>query len=87
MAVLRDLATAKTRTHRQRFIGRDLDAITLHTQPELERNGRTAAISENFLPLDLAGHREANQLIRVTVIAVNPEGSLIAAKVQEKEPQ
>ena len=87
MAVLRDLATAKTRTHRQRFIGRDLDAITLHRQPELERKGRTAAISENFLPLDLAGHREANQLIRVTVIAVNPEGSLIAAKVQEKEPQ
>ena len=87
MGVLRDLAIEKTRTHRQRFIGLELDAITLHTQPELERNGRTAALTENFLPLELAGLLGGNQLIRVRVSAINPEGSLIAAGVLERKPQ
>ena len=31
MAALRALAAEKSRAHRSRFIGRELDAITLHT--------------------------------------------------------
>ena len=37
MAALRALAAEKTRTHRRRFVGRELDAITLHTPLALAR--------------------------------------------------
>ncbi len=35
MAALRALAAEKSATHRRRFIGRELEAITLHTPAEL----------------------------------------------------
>ncbi len=42
MAVLRALSAEKTRTHRSQFIGTELEAITLHTQPALASASRTS---------------------------------------------
>jgi hypothetical protein len=87
MAVLRDLALGKTFEHRRKFVGRELESLTLHSAPDLAVRGRTAALTENFLPVELAQHLGANQLIRVQVSAIGPEGSLIAARTQEMKPQ
>jgi len=43
MTALRVLAAEKTRVHRSRFIGHQLDAITLHTPSSLASQGTTAS--------------------------------------------
>jgi threonylcarbamoyladenosine tRNA methylthiotransferase MtaB len=78
MAALRTLATEKSSAHRGRFVGCELEAITLHTPGELAKRGRTAALTENFLPVDLEGRLEANRLVRVRVTGLNAEKSLEA---------
>ena len=78
MATMRALASEKSFTHRQRFIGHELDAITLHTPETLARSGRTAALTENFLPVELEGQFPSNQLVRVLVHGLNSEGALDA---------
>jgi threonylcarbamoyladenosine tRNA methylthiotransferase MtaB len=77
MAALRALATEKTGEHRKRAVGTQLEAITLHTPAELAARGRTAALTENFLPIELRGSLPANKLVRVRVTGAvtNPEGS------------
>jgi len=84
MAVLRALAAQKSETHRRWFVGRELEAITLHTPKELEAHGRSSALTENFLPVELAGRMEANQLVRVRVTGLNAEGAL-EAEAGEKQ--
>jgi hypothetical protein len=76
MAVLRALAADKCQTHRRRFVGRELEAITLHTSAEMAARGRSAALTDNFLPLELEGRLEANQLVRARVSALTAEGTL-----------
>ena len=76
MTALRALAAEKSRTHRIRFIGRDLAAITLHTPAALAGQDRTAALTENFLPVELDGRLPANQLLRVQMTGLNAEGAL-----------
>jgi threonylcarbamoyladenosine tRNA methylthiotransferase MtaB len=83
MAVLRALAAQKCETHRRYFVGRELEAITLHTPGEMEARGRSAALTENFLPMELEGRLEANRLVRVRVTGLNAEGTLVA-KAGEK---
>jgi threonylcarbamoyladenosine tRNA methylthiotransferase MtaB len=78
MAALRTLAAQKSETHRRRFVGRELEAITLHTSAEMAARGRTAALTENFLPVELEGRLEANRLTRVRVSGLNVEGVLEA---------
>jgi threonylcarbamoyladenosine tRNA methylthiotransferase MtaB len=78
MKALRALAAEKTETHRKRFADRELEAITLHTPAELGARGLTAALTENFLPVELAGRLEANQLMRVRVTGLTAEGALTA---------
>src|ERR1035437_1384354 len=78
MAVLRALAAQKCETHRRCFVGRELEAITLHTPREMEARGRSSALTENFLPMELEGRLEANRLVRVTVTGLNAEGALEA---------
>jgi threonylcarbamoyladenosine tRNA methylthiotransferase MtaB len=78
MAVLRALAAQKSETHRRRFIGRELEAITLHTPAEMEAHGRSAALSENFLPVELEGRLEANWLVRARVTGLSAGGALEA---------
>jgi threonylcarbamoyladenosine tRNA methylthiotransferase MtaB len=81
MTALRVLAADKSATHRRRFVGRELEAITLHTPGEMEARGQSAALTENFLPVELEGLLEANRLMRVRVTGLNAEGTLEAEVV------
>jgi threonylcarbamoyladenosine tRNA methylthiotransferase MtaB len=76
MSALRALAAEKTRTHRSRFIGSDLSAITLHTPAALAAQGRTEALTENFLPVELDGCLPANRLLRARMTGLTAEGTL-----------
>src|SRR5580658_165756 len=67
MNVLRALAREKTFAHRSRMIGRELAAITLHTPPALAARGKTEALTDNFLPVELEETYAANELIRVNI--------------------
>jgi len=53
--------------------------LTLHTPETVAREGRTAALTENFLPVELEGDFEANRQVRVRVFGLNAEGALRAA--------
>jgi len=77
MAALRAIAKEKTSQHRQRFVGRELEAITLHSPAELEIADGSAALTENFLPVALEGRVPANRLVRIRVKGVSAEGTLL----------
>jgi threonylcarbamoyladenosine tRNA methylthiotransferase MtaB len=79
MAALRALSDEKVRIHRSRFVGRELAAITLHTPRQLAERGRTAALSENFLSVEIDGHFVANRLVGVKVMEIGTSGSLFAS--------
>ncbi len=79
MAALRALAVEKTRTHRLQFIGSELEAITLHSPPALACTNRTSALTENFLPIELAASLSANQLMRVRVNGIAADNTLLAS--------
>jgi hypothetical protein len=81
MAALRSLSFEKSQTHRKPFEGRELDAITLRTPPDLAALGRTAALTENFLPVEVHGSLSPNVLIRVLVNQVRSDGALSADRV------
>jgi threonylcarbamoyladenosine tRNA methylthiotransferase MtaB len=87
MAALRALASEKSKTHRMRFIGQELEAITLHTPAEMAARGRSAALTENFLPVELEGRTEANQLVRVQVSTVSAMGALEVTILEPKSIQ
>jgi threonylcarbamoyladenosine tRNA methylthiotransferase MtaB len=78
MAALRTLAEDKIQAHRSSFIGRELDSITLHTPLLLAERGCTAALTDNFLPVELAEGFPANRLMRVRVTGLARNGSLLA---------
>ncbi len=80
MAVLRALAAEKSATHRRQFVGRALEAITLHTQAAIAGRGATAALTENFLPVEIAGSFAANELLRVGVTGLDAGGELMASR-------
>jgi len=79
MAALRALAAEKSGTHRRRFVGREIEAITLHTPAALARRGSTTALTENFLPVELEGSFAANQLLRMRVTGINTQSELTAS--------
>ena len=85
MAALRALAAEKTRAHRAQFVGRVLPAITLHTPKPLAAQGRSAALTDNYLPVEIEGRLAANRLLEVRVAALNDESTLICA--WEEAPQ
>lgn len=78
MAALRALAAEKMREHREQFVGRELEAITLRTPAEMEARGQTQALTENFLPVEIDGSLPANQLIRVRGTALGGDLMLVA---------
>ncbi len=78
MTTLRTLAAEKSLAHRRHFVGRELKAITLRTPADLGQAGRTAALTENFLSVELEGHVPANQLVRVRVNGLTAESNLMA---------
>lgn len=77
MAALRSLTAQKCESHRRRFVGCDLEAITLHTAASLASLGRTSALTENFLPIELEGLLPANLLLRVSVSGFGTQGALL----------
>jgi threonylcarbamoyladenosine tRNA methylthiotransferase MtaB len=83
MTALRALAAEKSKAHRRYCVGRELEAITLHTPAALEACGRTTALTENFLPVEMEGLLPANRLVRVRVAGLNAEGALVAALLGE----
>jgi threonylcarbamoyladenosine tRNA methylthiotransferase MtaB len=78
MAALRALAKEKSRAHRERFVGRELEAITLNTPTVVADAGRTLGLTENFLPVEIQGRLAANRLVRLRVRGLNGEGTLEA---------
>jgi threonylcarbamoyladenosine tRNA methylthiotransferase MtaB len=78
MAFLITLGCDKAASHRRRFLGRTLDAITLHTRPALRERGRTAALTHNFIPLELEGIFPANQLLLVKGTGLTADRTLTA---------
>ena len=81
MAQLRALANEKMRAHRLQFVGCELEALTLHTPDAMARGGQTAALTENFLPIAIGGHRGANESVRVRITGVDGEKNLEAVCV------
>jgi threonylcarbamoyladenosine tRNA methylthiotransferase MtaB len=76
MAALRTLAGEKSCAHRARFLGRALDAITLHTAPGTASRARTSALTENFLPIEVGSSVSANRLVRVFISGFAADGAL-----------
>ena len=85
MAALRSLAAEKARTHRAQFIGTEIEAITLHTPAAVADIGRTSALSENFLPVEVAATIPANQLVRLRVMGLSHDHTLRAAPAAGSE--
>ena len=81
MAVLRALNSEKTRAHRRQFIGSELEAITLNTAKATASAHHTSALTENFLPVEIAIDLPANQLIRLRVTGPGAENTLLAIPV------
>jgi threonylcarbamoyladenosine tRNA methylthiotransferase MtaB len=80
MAALRALAEEKSHAHRRSFIGRELEAITLHTADAVAARGCSSALTENFIPVEMEGKLTANSLVRLTVTGVNADGEVLAAE-------
>ena len=79
VAVLRELAAEISRAHRLRFVGHNLEAITLNTPAALAADGRTSALTENFLPVEIEGCLPANELINLRVENLNAASTLLAS--------
>lgn len=86
MATLRELAAEKTRSHRARFVGGDLEAITLHTPAAIGAAGRTSALTENFVPVEVAAALPANRLTRIQITGLTSEGTLLGAPAPAFRP-
>lgn len=69
--ILRDLAAAKNREFRARMIGKTLSAVTL--------NEPMTALTDNYLKVELATPRQANQIVDIRI------GSLTAGALKEAE--
>ncbi len=81
MAALRTLAAEKTLTHRSRFIGRELSAVTLHTHAPLATLGRTVALTNNFIPAEIDACLPANRLVPIRATALSADGTLCCSKI------
>jgi len=79
MAALRALAAEKTAAHRLQFVGRNLEAITLHTTEGDRARGRTAALTENFLPVEIDAILPAKELIPVRIAGMSADLALQGA--------
>jgi len=68
--VLRELAAEKNREFRESLVGETLEAITL----ERGDGESTAALTDNYLKLRLAGRHGANQWVKARVTGDSAEG-------------
>jgi len=83
MTALRALAAKKSTAHRENMMGRTLNAITLNAPAEVAARDCSVALTENFLPVELAGRVEANRLIVVHVNGLRADGTLLAMRTNE----
>lgn len=74
MAALRQLMAAKNKAFREGFLGQEIDCLTLHTRRETAELGRTEALTDNFVRVDIDGELSANRLIRVRIQGITEEG-------------
>jgi threonylcarbamoyladenosine tRNA methylthiotransferase MtaB len=81
LAQLRRLAFEKSLAHRSSFVGWQVECITLHTAEPAARQGRSAALTENFLPIEIkeAG-LAANQAMVALVTDVTSDGRMLAVR-------
>jgi threonylcarbamoyladenosine tRNA methylthiotransferase MtaB len=86
MAALRALGAEKSEAHRRSFVGRELEAITMHTPAALAEQGRSTAMTENFLPVEINGCLAANRLVRVRITGLGAEGSLMGTGAEVAPP-
>ena len=84
MAALRQLAHEKQQAHREQFLGATLSALTLHTPAQVTARGRTLALTENFLPIEMKGDYPANQPVTIRAHALNQEGTLLASSADRQ---
>ncbi len=77
MAALRKLIGAKSDRFRASFVGQRLPAITLHSPDALSRQGRSSALTDNYLPVEVVGELPANELINIDFHAINAAGTLL----------
>jgi threonylcarbamoyladenosine tRNA methylthiotransferase MtaB len=64
--ILRELAAVKNRAFRESMVGRRLSAVTLH-EPG-------AALTENYLSVELARYREPNRIVELEIGGVSEGG-------------
>jgi threonylcarbamoyladenosine tRNA methylthiotransferase MtaB len=86
MSALRGVAAEKTRAHRAQFLGAEFQAVTLHTPSALAESGRTSALTDNFLPVELAECSPANQLVQIRITGIATDHTLIAEPLLSARP-
>ena len=64
--VLREIGARKNREFRERMVGRTVSAVTLHEA--------RAALSANYLKVELAREREPNRIVEVAIGGVSAQG-------------
>jgi len=74
MAALRDLISEKTHRFRAGFVGKRLPAITLHTPEQIAAQGATSALTDNFLPVEIAEPIASNRLVAVRIAGLRARG-------------
>lgn len=74
MAALRALIERKSLEFRSKFIGHKLSAITLVTAKEVSGRQATSGITENFLPVEIAGSIGPNRMLMVQVAGLTASG-------------
>jgi hypothetical protein len=65
-AILREAGARKNREFRRRFVGRTLSAVTI--------GDGSAALSGNYIRIELSWRREPNRLVEVPVAQLTPRG-------------
>lgn len=78
MTELRALRDQKMRAHRSTFLGKTLECITLRTPEPARRSNRSAALTENFLPIWIDGLLEANRMVSARLTVLSADGDLEA---------
>src|SRR5260221_11791298 len=68
--ILRDLIAEKNAAFRESFVGRELEAITLHSNTD----GTTEALTNNFIKLRIAGDHPPNQLVKTLISTTTIDG-------------
>jgi threonylcarbamoyladenosine tRNA methylthiotransferase MtaB len=79
MRALQKLAAEKSRSFRAGFAGRTLPAITLHTPDRLADQGRTSALTDNYLSMEINEVVSANRLVDLRILGESPTGTLLGA--------